>query len=520
MSSQSVNISDFAGALGTPALPAAREADGSYAFPVVESFSSKGAPLYWRVRVAAQGAGGEAAPVAAEWLAPGAAVPAGVAGVVTTESWQGEGPKRRGGKPTVVRAGKNLGKANATNPVTQALRDALGLYNRHKKKAAGSSSAGPAEKAPARLREAAPAGGIRLPPPMLVKKLGATRDSTFGPDVFAEGVTVQRKLNGVRAPSFLDRASGRVVIYSRTGALYPGFENIRAELGRILAAPPPVPADLLASCCRDAPSHEKAAAGLYKDATVYLDGEIYLHGKSLREISGQARREDDTAQLEYHVYDCFFPGPKAAGHDLPSRCRQSYLTLLFETPAAAGAKHVRRVENFAAASVGEMEALRDRFLAEGYEGAIARKDCKGYQYGVNNYHSANLVKLKPIYDSEFEVVDYTQGSRGKDRKAVIWICKVPGPGAETFHVVPKDMSYEDRYRIFACLGEKVPGGPGGTTTRFERDFKGRPLTVEYPELSSKTGKPTQAKALAFRTYEDGPDRDPVRRLHEECAAEG
>jgi hypothetical protein len=57
------------------------------------------------------------------------------------------------------------------------------------------------------------------------------------------------------------------------------------------------------------------------------------------------------------------------------------------------------------------------------------------------------------------------------------------------------------------------------TTRFERDVKGLPLTVEFAESSAETGKPLQAKALTFRTYESGPDNDPIRKLMAECAIE-
>jgi hypothetical protein len=129
------------------------------------------------------------------------------------------------------------------------------------------------------------------------------------------------------------------------------------------------------------------------------------------------------------------------------------------------------------------------------------------------------VKIKPIFDDEFTVVGYTQGTRGKDVSAVIWECEVPkpvDPRDRLFTVVPKDMTYEDRYAVYKCLGTLVDGPNGAKITRFERDIKGLPLTVEYREMSAKTGKPLQAKALAFRTYESGPAADPVKALLDEC----
>jgi ATP-dependent DNA ligase len=172
--------------------------------------------------------------------------------------------------------------------------------------------------------------------------------------------------------------------------------------------------------------------------------------------------------------------------------------------------------------MAELDALVKKFIAEGYEGAIARKDAAGYRYGYSNYHSANLLKIKPKYDAEFPVVGYTQGTRGKDVGAVIWVCEVPDPKDphdKTFNVVPKNMNYKTRKAIYECLGQKVQAPDGQMTTRFERDVKGLPLTVEFAESSAETGKPLQAKALTFRTYESGPDNDPIRKLMAECAIE-
>jgi len=376
---------------------------------------------------------------------------------------------------------------------------------------------------------------------MLVKKLNETKDATLSSEDFARGVTVQRKYNGVRAPTYFEESPTKqgpeaVRMYSRTKKDYPGFTHLRKELLPNLKNAPTVPDELLQppeSCGGSRLSEDELSRlrKVYAKAHVHLDGEIYQHGKSLRWISGQARKEGDESTLNYIVYDCFFPAAKAADHDMPSANRQKYLDLLFA--AATGdhkLTHVERAENFTVTDLSEAEALRDRFLAEDYEGAIARKDCTGYRYSHNNYHSSNLVKLKPKYDSEFKVVGYTQGTKGKDVGAVIWVCEVDPKNTKsaddkTFNVVPKDMTYSERYKIFECLGELVEDDrvdaphPNAQVTRFERDFLGQPLTVEYPERSTKTGKPTQAKALAFRTYENGPVNDPVRRLYTECVGQ-
>jgi hypothetical protein len=536
MASKSVYIRNYAEAHKAGVIPGKFETVSAghrgYVFPEVRSLSSRGAELVWQVAVTARDKDGKDVSLDPEWLGPGAVLPEGVAGVVTTSSYQiskggARGKTRAGGKPTIVKVGKNIGKKNETNPVTQAIRNALGLYNTRLRKSGTSakkSTSGDKEKRTAH------------PPPMLVKRIDSTRDATLTPEDVKKGLTAQTKYNGVRLVSYLG-GDESVAMYSRTKLDYPGFTHIRDQLASNLIDPPPVPVALIQpppSCGgpKHSPEDLKKYQEVYSGDSLHLDGEIYSHGKSLQWISGQARREDDESNLDYIVFDCFFPAAKAAGHDMASANRQKYLDLFFDAAAKKGEeytlKNVKRAPNFPVEKLEDVYTLRDTFLKQGYEGAIVRKDCEGYRYSYNNYHSSNLVKVKPVFDSEFDIVGYTQGSKGKDVGALIWICEVgpqhvKNPKDKTFNVVPKDMSYEDRYLIYRCLGETVDNTPeavkkGGPAklTRFERDFKGRPLTVEYPERSTKTGKPTQAKALTIRTYEGDLTQDPLKRLYTEC----
>lgn len=513
-----------------------------FVFPTLAYAGSRGATHLWtiRVRLIPPG-GGDYVPITNAMLDQPAADLEGYKAEITVESLQ-KGGKVRDIVPTYVSAGKNLGKKNATNCLTQALRNALGLYNKQRKRgdivetgedAKDDGAAEPDEEAEA---EAERNTGLdefdSSPPPMLVKKIGDSREATLGPADFASGITVQRKLNGVHFVVYARTGHGgarRLIRYSRTGTEYPGQDQIVAEmLPMITAAPTIAPGEYGTPTAATTERDRRilAAYGAGPDAATsdpapYFDGELYAHGKTLNWISGQARRGDDEGVLEFHVFDVFFPYAKAAGHDMESRHRQAYLDAFFAKANAAelAHPHIVRVENFPARTAEEMNALAKRFLGEGYEGAIARKDAAGYRYGYSNYHSANLLKIKPKHDAEFPVVGFTQGTRGKDVGATIWICEVSNPvnpRDKTFNVVPKNIEYKTRYALFKCLSQKVPGPDGKAVTRFERDVKGLPLTVEYAELSAKTGKPLQAKALAFRTYETGPEKDPIRKLLSEC----
>ena len=537
MASKSIHIDDFAAAIADGTIPCRFVADVAgfnhsvLKFPAVESVNSRGARLIWIIQVSAQNIQGDQVSFKTEWFEPGAQIPANIVGVIETQSYQiskdgVRGKSRAGGKPTVIRVGKNLGKTNTTNPVTQAIRDALGRYNAQIKRTHS---------------RIAPATRSEKPPPMLVKKHGETHEATLTPEDFKRGVTVQRKFNGVRVVVFLEGPIGNEVtaMYSRTKGDYLGFAGIRREaMMCLLIDPPAVPDNLIQPLpgCGEPELNETELTRLrtiYAEDRPHLDGEIYLHGKTLRWISGQARKEEDDGILNYMVFDCFFPAAKAAGHDMSSANRQKYLDLMFAAANSDSSEckltQIRRTENYPTKSIADIESLRDSFLSENYEGAIARKDCAGYRYSHNNYHSANLIKFKPIFDDEFEVVGYTEGEKGKDVSAVIWICEVGSdhikdPSNKTFSVVPKNMSYEERYQVYQCLGEEVDNDPIAIAsgkplrlTRFDRDFRGKLLTVEYPERSTKTGKPIQAKALTFRTYEGDLANDPLKRLYTECA---
>jgi hypothetical protein len=546
MASAAIHIANTLSAIKSGEIPGAFNTSRTeFAFPTLAYVGARGATHFWTIRVRllgppAEASAGEYVAMTEEMLDQPVADLQGLLAEITVKTMQ-QGGKERDVVPTYVSTGKNLGKKNATNALTQALRDALGLYNKQKKRADIVEAApdGEAPEAPEE-RDTTVLEFDSMPPPMLVKKLGDTREASLTPAIFKQGVTLQRKFNGVHYVVFERTGPGgskRLIRYSRSGTEYPGQEQVVQDVlemykyaPRISPGEYGVPA--LVDGAPATPDDERVlkAYGAYPrqdgggNPAPYLDGELYLHGQTLNWISGQARRGDDKGLLNYHVFDVFFPYAKAAGADMPSRHRQAYLRAWFAAADAAGARHphVIPVENFPVGSMEEVQRLAKDFLGEGYEGAIARKDGAGYRYSYSNYHSGNLMKIKPIHDAEFTVVGYTQGIKGKDVGAVLWECEVPkpvNPRDKTFTVAPKDMTYKMRYALFKCLGHLVEGSDGKKITVFEKHLKGLPLTVEYAELSTKTGKPLQPKALVFRTYEAGPGHDPVRRLLEECQHE-
>ena len=154
-------------------------------------------------------------------------------------------------------------------------------------------------------------------------------------------------------------------------------------------------------------------------------------------------------------------------------------------------KIVKPVPTIKANSEGEAVELFNKFISDKYEGAILRNIDGAYLADPNKtgsfMRSNDLVKMKKKFTDEFETVDFTDGKRGKDKGAVIWICQT-SDGVK-FHVTPKDITYEERYKIYdKCKKD------------FDNLYKNRMLTVEYEDLS-KNGVPQRAKALVFRDYE-------------------
>jgi ATP-dependent DNA ligase len=392
------------------------------------------------------------------------------------------GGKIRKTVPTIIKSGKNLGKKNETNVLTQAFRDALSLYNKQIKK----TNIGCSDE---------------KPPPMLIQWLNNSKKSILTDDDFKKGITVQRKYNGVRYITFLT-INGSIIQYSRTGSDYFPADNLNKELVKLLNTPPSFTLNSYGITTQK-------ELDVYKYSKPYLDGELYIHGKSLSYISGQARKESDKDLLYYYIFDIFFPYAISKGYNMQSKYRQEYLIDLFNNHIF---QYIVHVENFKVQNINEINKLANKFIKDGYEGAVARKDEAEYKYSYNNYHSPNVIKIKPVYSDEFKVIDFTQGKKGKDVGKILWICEVSNPKNptdNTFTVVP-NLSLSEREILFTCLSQIV----NKNITRFEKYIKGLPLTIEYSELSEKTGKPLQAKAIAFRTYED--KDDPIKKIYKDC----
>lgn len=359
------------------------------------------------------------------------------------------GGKTREVVPTVVSAGKNIGKSSETTPFCQALRDALGVYNKYAQK-----------HTPASVGDGVGEGELQLYPPMLAKKIEdvKVKISPENPGF------LQSKYNGVRVMSAYDVNSSRVVMYSRTCIEYVGFLRIREELRDVLAA-------------------EWRAGN-----RIYIDGEAYEHGVSLQHISGEARRIHDTGEIslvKYMMYDCWLP-------DEPEAAFSKRLKVLSAVASKLPGVLTVLVPTVSVASMEEVTTRYEGYLREGYEGAILRLD-KPYVVSKNQIRSSGLLKIKPIQDAEFELVGFSAGKKGKSANALMVTCTIVIDGTRRdFNVTPA-LEIAVREELLIKMQEVEKNGK----THFENQWLGVKITVFYAETSD-SGIPQQARTKLER----------------------
>jgi len=174
----------------------------------------------------------------------------------------------------------------------------------------------------------------------------------------------QPKLNGVRCIALYDADLQEVVLVSRGGKTY-NIPHIQKQLTPFFLV----------------------------NQNAVLDGEIYVHGKALQELSGAARKGKDAPDwLEYHIYDHI--------SDLPQITRNSNLVGLMQQIAEYSTS-IYRVRNKTVNSHEEVMKLHDECVAQGYEGLILREYNSPYMV---SFRDKCLLKVKEFEDAEFEIV--------------------------------------------------------------------------------------------------------------------
>lgn len=363
---------------------------------------------------------------------------------------------------------KNVGKSNERNYFHQALLDARSKYL--KKIAEGSHEEGKEQPL-----------NTDLYFPMLARNYEDYENKPANhKDVIKYPLYIQPKLDGSRCIAYIDCSDEKeldnmtfenVILYTRQKKYYPDSEtnnNIRKSLLNVL----------------------KYNYNRKHKKSVYIDGEIYCHGMSLQDIGSETRATDSNAEIQYWIYDCFYPFWKKETFSQ----RIEFLENLYDMLKEKEKIYIKLTPTEIVNNIKENNKKFKYYLNNNYEGIMIRSTNGIYSKSAikksTALRSKHLLKRKKVYDGEYEVIDFTEGKRGTSKGAVIWIC-ITEKG-KRFNVTPNETN-EERYRIFKeCKKNKGQG--------FIKKYKNRMMLVEYRSLTN-AGKPSHAKAIAFRDYE-------------------
>jgi DNA ligase-1 len=259
--------------------------------------------------------------------------------------------------PTYFMEGKNIGRANETTPLEQAILEAKSKVSKQLDKGyvIDRPEAG-----------AAVTNTLGFKKPMLATAIDKVKAWQFP-------VYASRKFDGHRMLATV--VDGAVVLYSRGGK--------KVDVAHIC--------DILQR------AYEAYLLGNYGWDGTTIDGEVYLHGATLQRISSLVKKPKiESRTLTYNIYDAINP----------DRDYEDRLNYIRSMTVDLDHDFVRCTDTVKVENQADLDALHSKFLSEGYEGTMVRHGDTGYEDGKR---SKSLMKMKDFQDAEFEIIGYTEG---------------------------------------------------------------------------------------------------------------
>lgn len=372
----------------------------------------------------------------------------------------------------VVKTGKNIGKMNETTPFQQACNEAQSRWDKKKKQGYKSltdlglgkeirdleNQTHSTEYLFSILNHALPQNRTDendLSKPMKAQPYFKDDNSVrISFPCFA-----QPKLNGFRVMArweTVEEGEGifkekveKVVFRSKEGLRYPILEHIEAEFNKDMFL-----IETLFSV---------------KDAKIVFDGEMYIPGEILSEISSAVRkRNSKTPLLKFYIFDLAVAGINQ---------KQRIETLRVMNGAFfSTANHIKIVRTVEAHSNEIAQELTDGWIKEGYEGGIFRDMKANYQFGKR---PQTMVKLKRFQDKEFRITDVVGGDNSPELGVFVCVAE----NGKTFKCTPEG-THEKKKEYLSNKSYYI----------------GRTLTVRFFERT-KDDLPFHAVGVAVRDYE-------------------
>lgn len=334
--------------------------------------------------------------------------------------------KQTKSEPTIITVGKNLGKINETTIITQAL--IHGRTHYLKKLNSGYYKDKPNQK---------------IPFPMAVNTYDKYKHKIEYP------CYIQPKLDGIRLLSFLNKT--QIDLRTRRLKEITGFDNVKNELKILI---------------KDLPN-------------LFIDGELYKHGMKLQQISGIVRNtkvNTNETELKYHIFDCF-----DVTKNLIFKERINILKTLFSKNKF---KYLVLLETKEIKNEKQGDNYFYKYIEKKYEGIIYKNINALYEYAYNKEKRSLLyLKRKNVFDSEFKIVDFTEGENGSNKGAVVFILETKE--GKKFNAVPNWTLTERKNTYDDCL------------KNFKTKYKNKFATIKYDDLS-EDDVPLRAKFIVIR----------------------
>lgn len=268
---------------------------------------------------------------------------------------------------------------------------------------------------------------------------------------------ISRKINGVRCLIYFD---GKRIRTSSRGAT-----NYDIAIIHIIQHP------ILESFFKEHPN-------------AILDGEIYKAGLSLNRISGICRTQatvNDGKDLQFYWYDIV---------DLEQPFSERWKTMNEWSKELQLSEfdpyrhfydselHIQFLPQEVISSFNNMKKLHDKWVSEGWEGAVIRNPNSVYKPGSRGN---DWIKIKVYQDAEYPIVGISEGLRDEDMCFIL-----ETPSGQQFNCKPMgDREQKQWYR------EHID------------ELIGKNLTIKYFEMSGVEGSevPQQPVGICIRDYE-------------------
>ena len=205
-----------------------------------------------------------------------------------------------------------------------------------------------------------------------------------------------------------------------------------------------------------------------------FDGEIYQHGKPLNQILSASTNYNMFSQdLEYIIYDL-------AIDDLTQTARLNLLSKWYKLYKEEISDKIKLAPISLAQGLSNIEILKNKYNAEGYEGLILRNPAAYYGFGTRSKDC--MIKYKSFIEAEFKVIGHRVTKKivnGKTYSILIFMC-LNDIDSQTFEVTMNGSSD----KIEAMLDNIS-------------SYYGKELTIKYFERSP-FNIPLHAKGKGFK----------------------